>query len=172
MDTVVVPANRIERAASVMAKRYRVAWIVMLATAVLLLGAGLMSHFVAPQFTTSVSDSITMFVLLVLVPVVFAVLIRKRAQRMSWIGAQATGDATIMWLIDDYRILATDELGTPRPSSPSRSRRSCAARCSARRPRRCVSPPGGRRGPGSVGLRTPRALGVWNHVARSWSRAC
>ena len=115
MDTVVVPANRIERAARVMAKRYRVAWIVMVATAVVLLIAGTMSHFVAPQFTTSVSDSITVFVLLVLVPVGFAVLIRKRAQRMTWIGAQAAADATIMWLVDDYRILATDEFGTPKP---------------------------------------------------------
>jgi len=115
MDTVVVPANRIERAASVMARRYQVAWIVMLATAVMLLVAGTMSHFVAPQFTTSVSDSITMFVLLVLVPIGFGVLIRKRANRMRWIGSQAAADPTTMWLVDDYRVLATDEFGTPKP---------------------------------------------------------
>ncbi|HET9990493.1 MAG TPA: hypothetical protein VFQ65_18310 [Kofleriaceae bacterium] len=115
MDTVVVPANRIERAASVMAKRYRVAWIVMLATAVVLLVAGTMSQFIARPFTTGVSDSITMFVLFVLVPVGFGFLIRRRAKRMTWIGAQAAADATIMWLVDEYRILATDEFGTPKP---------------------------------------------------------
>ncbi|MEO6775021.1 MAG: hypothetical protein ABI467_18795 [Kofleriaceae bacterium] len=115
MGPVVLPANRIERAARVMATRYRIASVVMLATAVVLLGAGVMSQFIARPFTNGVSDSLTMFVLLVIAPVGFGFLIRRRAKRMTWIGAQAAADATILWLVDDYRILATDEFGTPRP---------------------------------------------------------
>jgi len=113
MDTVVLPANRIERATRVMAMRYRVASIVMFVTAVVLLASGLASHFIARPF--GVSDSVEMFVLLVIVPVGFGWMIRRRAKRMMWIGAQASSDATIMWLVDDHRILATDEFGTPRP---------------------------------------------------------
>jgi peptidoglycan/LPS O-acetylase OafA/YrhL len=116
MDTVVLPANRIERASRVMATRYRVAWMVMLATAVVLLAAGVMSQFVGGHvYANSVSDSIEMFILLGILPLAFVFLIRRRAKRMAWIGAQAAADATILWLIEDYRILATDEFGTPRP---------------------------------------------------------
>jgi hypothetical protein len=115
MDTVVLPANRIERASRVMALRYRVAWIVMLATAVLLLIAGVMAKLGTESYMKNMSDSLTMFALLVVAPIGFVFLIRRRARRIAWIGAQAAADPTIIWLVDEYRILATDEFGTPRP---------------------------------------------------------
>jgi hypothetical protein len=118
MDTVVLPANRIERATRVMALRYRVASIVMLVTAVALLVVGVMSQFVATPIgpmREGVSDSITMFVLLVVVPVTFGLLLRRRQKRMTWIGAQATADPTILWVVDEYRIRARDEYGGPKP---------------------------------------------------------
>lgn len=115
MDTVVLPANRIERASRVMALRYRVAWMVMLATAVLLLIAGVMAKLGTESYMRNMSDSLTMFALLVVAPIAFVFLIRRRARRIAWIGAQAAADPTIIWLVDEYRILATDEFGTPRP---------------------------------------------------------
>ncbi|MEP6860236.1 MAG: hypothetical protein ABJE66_06430 [Deltaproteobacteria bacterium] len=116
MDTVVLPANRIERASRVMATRYRVAWLVMLATALVLWIAGVMSQFMSGRiYGNTVSDSIEMFAVLGVLPLAFVFLIRRRAKRMTWIGAQAADDPTIMWFVDDYRILATDEFGTPRP---------------------------------------------------------
>jgi hypothetical protein len=115
MDTVVLPANRIERASRVMALRYRVAWMVMLATAVLLLIAGVMAKLGTESYMRNMSDSLTMFALLVVAPIAFVFLIRRRAKRIAWIGAQAAADPTIIWLVDEYRILATDEFGTPRP---------------------------------------------------------
>jgi hypothetical protein len=115
MDTVVLPANRIERASRVMALRYRVAWMVMLATAVLLLIAGVMAKLGTESYMKNMSDSLTMFALLVVAPIAFVFLIRRRAKRIAWIGAQAAADPTIIWLVDEYRILATDEFGTPRP---------------------------------------------------------
>jgi hypothetical protein len=115
MDTVVLPANRIERASRVMALRYRVAWMVMLATAVLLLIAGVMAKLGTESYMRNMGDSLTMFALLVVAPIAFVFLIRRRARRIAWIGAQAAADPTIIWLVDEYRILATDEFGTPRP---------------------------------------------------------
>jgi hypothetical protein len=116
MDTVVLPANRIERASRVMALRYRVAWMVMVATAVVFVIAGVMSQFIGGRlYGNTVSDSIEMFVVLGVLPIAFVFLIRRRAKRIAWIGAQAAADPTIIWLVDDYRILATDEFGTPRP---------------------------------------------------------
>jgi hypothetical protein len=67
------------------------------------------------SYMRDMSDSLTMFVLLVVAPVAFVFLIRRRAKRLAWIGAQAAADPSIIWLIDDYRILATDEFGSPRP---------------------------------------------------------
>ena len=115
MDTVVLPVNRIERASRVMAMRYRVAWLVMLATAVLLLIAGVMTSLGTATYMWNMNDSLTMLALFGIAPIAFVFLIRRRAKRMMWIGAQAAADPSIMWLIDDYRILATDEFGTPRP---------------------------------------------------------
>jgi len=115
MDTVVLPSNRIVRATQVMAMRYRVASIVMGVLAVVLVGAGVWSQFVARPFHQGIGDSIEMFVLLVAVPIVFALLIRRREKRIAWIGAQASGDPTIVWAVDDYRVIAVDEFGTPRP---------------------------------------------------------
>jgi hypothetical protein len=116
MDTVVLPANRIERASRVMALRYRVAWMVMLATAITLLVVAVMSQFGGSRlYGRTVSDSVVMFVLLGILPVGFVFLIRRRAKRIASIGAQAAADPSIIWLVDDYRILATDEFGTPRP---------------------------------------------------------
>lgn len=115
MDTVVLPANRIERATHVMAMRYRVAAIVMAVLALVLVGVGVWSQFVSRPFRHDVGDSLVMFVLLVVIPLVFALLIRRRARRIAWIGAQAAADLTILWLVDEYRVLATDEFGTPKP---------------------------------------------------------
>jgi len=116
MDTVVLPANRIERASRVMALRYRVAWMVMVATAVVVLIGGVMSQFTSSHvYGATVSDSVEMFVLLGILPIAFVFLIRRRAQRIAWIGAQAAADPTLLWMVDEYRVLATDEFGTPRP---------------------------------------------------------
>jgi hypothetical protein len=89
---------------------------VMIATAVVLVIAGVMSQFIGGRvYGNTVSDSIEMFVVLGVLPIAFVFLIRRRAKRIAWIGAQAAADPTIIWLVDDYRILATDEFGTPRP---------------------------------------------------------
>jgi len=122
MDTVVLPANRIVRATQVMAMRYRVASIVMGVLAVVLLVVGVWSQYAQPSshvgvgvFAVASSDSIIMFFLLVVVPIGFAFMIRRRAKRFVWIGAQASGDPTIVWAVDEYRVIAVDEFGTPRP---------------------------------------------------------
>ena len=122
MDTVVLPANRIVRATQVMAMRYRVASIVMGVLAAVLLVVGVWSQYAKPGsdvgvgvFAVASSDSLIMFFLLVVVPMGFAFLIRRRAKRLTWIGAQASGDPTLVWAVDDYRVIAVDEFGTPRP---------------------------------------------------------
>lgn len=107
MDTVVIPANRVLRAATIMARRDRTASTTMFgATAALLIVAVLSLPSVGSLLTLTAFAAIAG---------ALAIALRRSARRAAEIGARATDDPSLMWLVEDYRLIALDEVGTPMP---------------------------------------------------------
>jgi len=110
MDTVVIPANRIERAAAIMARRYRAGAVVMVG------GAGVMGAVaVASLITGAAVGSLAAFAIFAVIAGAFAFALRRSALRAAWVGKQAATDPSLMWLVEDYRLVALDEVGAPLP---------------------------------------------------------
>jgi hypothetical protein len=110
MDTVVIPANRIERAANIMARRYRGGALVMVA------GSGVMGVVaVVSLITGAAGGSLAAFAVFAMFAGAFAFALRRSARRAAWIGERAAADPSLMWLVEDYRLIALDEVGTPLP---------------------------------------------------------